>query len=122
GLSLVEFFRAHDRPETAAFIHFDFQPSRLAPIGAWLFHAARFREPLARHDGVLSAIRAHDGPTLVHAAKAGAPGFQAAMYSTQLWRLPIPRPFHTLVGIRPRYREPFVSALGARAARLEQWH
>jgi SAM-dependent methyltransferase len=122
GAALADFFRDHDRPETAAFVHFDFQPSRLAPLGAWLFHAARFREPLARHDGVLSAARAHDGPTLVAAAKRGAPGFQVAVYGARLWSLPIPRPFHTLVGIRPPHCGAFVRALGPRATRLGQWH
>lgn len=122
GEALAEFFRAHERPETAGFVHFDFQPSPLAPLGAWVFHAARFREPLARHDGVLSAIRAHDGPTLLSAAKRGAPGLDVAIYSARLWRLPVPRPFHTLVGVRPAYREAFVRELGARAARLDAWH
>lgn len=122
GAALAEFFRAQDKAETATFVHFDFQPSFLAPFGAWIFHAARFREPLARHDGVLSAVRAHDGRALLSAAKQGAPGFQSAMYSTRLWGLPIPRPFHTLVGVRPHYRETFVRALGQRAARLGPWH
>jgi SAM-dependent methyltransferase len=121
GEALTEFFSAHDRPETAAFIHFDFQPSWLAPVGSWIFHVARFREPLARHDGVLSAIRAYDGPTLVHAAKKGAPSFAVALYSARLWFLPIPRPFHTVIGIRPSYREAFVRALGRRATRLQEW-
>jgi SAM-dependent methyltransferase len=121
GPALAEFFRAHDRSGTAAFVHFDFQPSALAPVGAWLFHAARFREPLARHDGVLSAARAHDGPTLVNAAKTGAPSFQVAMYSARLWGLPIARPFHTLSGIRPEYRDAFMRDLGSRAGRLGTW-
>jgi SAM-dependent methyltransferase len=122
GPALAEFFRGHDRPETLGFVHFDFQPSPLAPVGAWVFHAARFREPLARHDGVLSAVRAHDGRTLLEGAKAGAPGFDVAVYGAWLWVLPIPRPFHTLVGVLPRVRPAFVRALGRRAARLQPWH
>ena len=121
GPLLAAFFRGHERAETAAFAHFDFQPSPLAPFGSWLFHAARFSEPLAKHDGVVSAVRAHDGQTLVNAAKAGAPSFQATMYSTRLWFLPIPRSFHALVGIRPTSREAFVRALGRRAGRLGVW-
>jgi hypothetical protein len=41
------------------------------------------------------------------------------MFSTRLWRLPIPRAFHTLIGIRRELRDAFVSALGRRASRLE---
>lgn len=121
GAALADFFREHDRPPTQAFAHFDFQPSVLAPFGSWLFHAARMREPLAKHDGVLSAIRAHPGRVLVEAARAGAPGFLSALYSTRLYFLPIPRSFHTLVGIRRQHRDAFGRRLGGRAARLGAW-
>ena len=82
----------------------------------------RFREVLARHDGVLSAVRAHNGRTLLDAAKLGAPRFDVAVYGARLWFLPVPRPFHTLVGVLPRFRPAFVQALGQRAARLQSWH
>jgi SAM-dependent methyltransferase len=118
GPHLVEFFRQHDQPRASAFLHFDFQPSPLAPFGAWLFHAVRMREPLARHDGVLSAVRAHTASTLLAAAREGAPGFRTAMYGTRLWGLPIPRSFHTLVGLRPALADAFVRRLGPRANRL----
>jgi SAM-dependent methyltransferase len=118
GLDLVGFFREHEQPRAAAFLHFDFQPSVLAPFGAWLFHAVRMREPLARHDGVLSAVRAHSAATLLAAAREGAPGYRAAMYGTRLWFLPIPRSFHTLVGIRPALADALVDRLGDRAGRL----
>jgi hypothetical protein len=121
GQELYSFFSGHERTNTKAFVHFDFQPSPLAHIGSWLFHAARFSEPLAKHDGVVSAIRAHNSETLVNAAKAGAPSFQATMFSTRLWFLPIPRSFHVLLGLRPTYREAFVSALDKRAERLAEW-
>ncbi|HYJ45369.1 MAG TPA: class I SAM-dependent methyltransferase, partial [Pyrinomonadaceae bacterium] len=49
---LFELLKQHDRPETCAFVHFDFHPSPFAPLGSWLFHAVRMREPLAKHDGV----------------------------------------------------------------------
>jgi SAM-dependent methyltransferase len=118
GADLVAFLRQHDRPETQAFAHFDFQPSPLAPFGAWLFHAARMRDPLSKHDGVLSAVRAHSGKTLVQAAREGAPSFVSAMFGERLFFLPIPRSMHTLVGIRPRQMAAFVRALGPRASRL----
>lgn len=121
GDALIEFLHAHEQSGICAFLHFDFQPSPVAPLGSWLFHAVRYREPLAKHDGVLSAVRAHTGQTLVKAAEEGAPGFLSTMYSTCLWFLPIPRAFHTLIGIRPAYKEAFVRALGPRAGRLGSW-
>ncbi|MCA1558299.1 MAG: class I SAM-dependent methyltransferase [Acidobacteria bacterium] len=118
GHGLTELLAQHDRPETCAFIHFDFHPSPFAPLGSWLFHAVRMREPLAKHDGVLSAVRAHKSPHLLEAAKAAAPGFVSAIYGTRLWGLPIPRVFHSLVGIRPEYRESFLRHMGSRIASL----
>lgn len=121
GDALPAFFRSHDRPETRAFVHFDFLPSPLAPFGSWLFHAVRMRDPLAKHDGVVSAVRAYAGAELLRAAGDGAPGFDRAMYNTRLWGLPIPRAFHSLIGLRPEYRESFVRALGPRRSRLGAW-
>ncbi|MEK7485098.1 MAG: class I SAM-dependent methyltransferase [Planctomycetota bacterium] len=121
GQGLTDFFQAHERPETLGFAHFDFQPSPLAPLGAWLFHITRFREPLARHDGVLSAIRAHSGKTLLEAVRSGTPDFASTLYNTKLGDSPIPRPFQTLLGIRPVYQEAFVNALKRRASRIQGW-
>ncbi|MDQ3818023.1 MAG: class I SAM-dependent methyltransferase, partial [Acidobacteriota bacterium] len=118
GRALVELLKQHNRQETCAFVHFDFHPSVLAPLGSWLFHAARMREPLARHDGVLSAIRAHKSLYLLEAARTAAPDFVSAIYGTRLWGLPIPRVFHALVGIRPGYRESFLKHMGNRVASL----
>lgn len=119
GEGLVSFFRNHEQAPVEAFVHFDFQPSPLAPLGAWLFHAVRMREPLSKHDGVLSAARAHPACVLLDAARTGAPGFASGMYGVRLWRLPIPRSFHTLVGLRPRHVDAFRTRLGRRARRLE---
>ena len=108
----------HCRPETCAFIHFDFHSSPMAPLGSWLFHAVRMREPLARHDGVLSAVRAHESRYLLDVTRSAAPEFISAIYGTRLWRLPIPRVFHSLVGIRPEYRDAFLNNMGKRIASL----
>jgi SAM-dependent methyltransferase len=116
--ALREFFTRHDRPESLAFAHFDFQPSFFAPIGSWFFHLVRMRLPLARHDGVVSAARAHRAGTLLTAARTGAPGFITRMFGARLWKLPVPRIMHTIVGIRPAYHDALVDALGARAGRL----
>ena len=118
GWGLIELLRQHNRQETRAFVHFDFHPSPLAPLGSWLFHAVRMREPLARHDGVLSAVRAHKSRDLLDAARTAAPDFVSAIYGTRLWRLPIPRVFHALVGVRPVYREAFIQHMGGRIASL----
>jgi SAM-dependent methyltransferase len=116
--SLAHLLQQHCRPETCAFVHFDFHSSPMAPLGSWLFHAVRMREPLAKHDGVLSAVRAHKSRYLLDAAKTAAPEFVSVIYGTRLWRLPIPRVFHSLVGIRPIYREDFLRNMGSRIASL----
>jgi len=100
GPALVEFLSRHQRPETHAFLHFDFQPSFLAPYGSWFFHILRMRTRVARHDGVLSAVRAHAAETLVQAARSAAPEFASGMYGVKIWNTPLPRVFHTLIGVR----------------------
>jgi len=100
GPALSEFLGRHQRPETLAFLHFDFQPSFLAPYGSWFFHILRMRTRVARHDGVLSAVRAHTAETLVQAARSGAPQFASGMYGVKIWNTPLRRVFHTLIGVR----------------------
>ncbi|MBC7932398.1 MAG: class I SAM-dependent methyltransferase [Rubrivivax sp.] len=118
GEALTHLFRQQEEARASAFLHFDFQPSPFAPIGSWLFHCLRMRQPLARHDGVLSAVRAHTAQRLLAAAREGAPDFQVSMCGTRLWGTPIPRAFHALVGARPRVWDAFVAALGRRASSL----
>ena len=45
--ALSYLLQQHCRAETCAFVHFDFHSSPMAPLGSWLFHAVRMREPLA---------------------------------------------------------------------------
>jgi len=116
--NLSYLLQQHCRAETCAFVHFDFHSSPMAPLGSWLFHAVRMREPLARHDGVLSAVRAHKSRYLLDVTRSAAPEFVSAIYGTRLWRMPIPRVFHSLVGIRPKYREAFLRNMGTRVASL----
>lgn len=110
--------KQHCRPATCAFVHFDFHSSPMAPLGSWLFHAVRMREPLAKHDGVLSAARAHKSHYLLETTRSAAPEFVSAIYGTQLWRMPVPRVFHSLVGIRPEFHKAFISNMGPRIASL----
>lgn len=116
--NLSYLLQQHCRAETCAFVHFDFHSSPMAPLGSWLFHAVRMREPLAKHDGVLSAVRAHKSRYLLEVTRSAAPEFFSAIYGTSLWRTPIPRVFHSLVGIRPKYREAFLRNMGTRIASL----
>ena len=72
------FFAAQQRLGVAAFAHWDIDPGPWATVGAWVFHRARMREPVSRHDGVLSARRAHPAATLLQAARAGAGGYRTS--------------------------------------------
>jgi len=118
GTDLETFLRRHEREETQAFFHFDFQPWRLAPAGSLFFHWLRMRTAIARHDGVLSAARAHTAKTLVEAARRGAPGFASGIYGARIWNTPAPRVFHTLVGLRRPLVEKFNEQLWRRKGRL----
>jgi len=118
GNDLLGLFSQHVRPETRAFLHFDFHQTLLAPYGSWLFHVVRMRHPLARYDGVLSAVRAYQAHELLAAARAATPGFKSAVYGVRLWGLPIPRAFHSLIGIRHEYHDAFLARLGSKAASL----
>ncbi|MFF1482889.1 class I SAM-dependent methyltransferase [Streptomyces sp. NPDC058301] len=57
GPALDGFFRSQAASPAQAFCHFDIAATRIAPLGAWIFHRARMRHPLGRHDGVASARR-----------------------------------------------------------------
>lgn len=118
GQNLVHFFGQHDIPTALGFAHFDFQPTIFAWPGAWLFHFIRMREPLSKHDGVVSARRAHTADTLISAARSTS--FQCALYSRRLGPFPIPRVFQAVVGLRPHLVAPFRTALGRRVGRLEE--
>ena len=117
GEELANFFRRHELPETQGFLYYDFQPSFLAAPGSWFFHVVRMRTGLARHDGVLSAVRVHSAETLVETARAASPGFACGMYGRRIWRTPLPRVFHTLVGLRRELIPEFRRALGRRGGR-----
>jgi SAM-dependent methyltransferase len=120
GPALAGFFARHERPETLAFLYWDFQPSLLAGPGSWFFHVIRMRTALARHDGVLSAVRVHTAAELLAAAQAASAGFASAMYGQKIWRTTLPRVFHALVGLRPALMPEFRKALGLRVSRLRK--
>lgn len=99
-----------------ALVHFDILPSWLTPLGAWLFHVARMREPLARHDGVRSALRAHTGAALLDAARAE--GWSVALFDGRVPLVPIHRVMHAVVGVRSAIAQPIAERL---APRLGPW-
>lgn len=97
---LEEFFAAQARLGVAAFAHWDIAPCLWSTLGAWVFHQARMREPVSRHDGVLSARRAYPAGTLEAAARSGAPGYDVRVPEGSRWHpraLDVLRP---VVGIR----------------------
>lgn len=85
GSVLEEFFAAQARLGVAAFAHWDIAPCAWSTLGAWVFHQARMREPVSRHDGVMSARRAHPAQVLEAAARAGAPGYDARVLEGWRW-------------------------------------
>ncbi|MGH3396576.1 MAG: methyltransferase domain-containing protein [Streptosporangiaceae bacterium] len=98
---LAGFFAAQARLGVAAFAHWDIAPCPWSTLGAWVFHQARMREPVSRHDGVLSARRSYPAAALLAAARAGAPGYDIQVPEGPRWHpraLDVLRP---VIGIRP---------------------
>ncbi|WP_275292299.1 class I SAM-dependent methyltransferase [Amycolatopsis sp. La24] len=114
--ALPEFFRAQDRAGTEAFIHYDIAATRLAPFSAWLFHRARMREPLGRHDGVASARRAHSDAALSAAAQAA--GMETFLFEATRYTNPLCAAMRPVVGLRPQLTGEVLRALGRRARGL----
>lgn len=97
---LAAFFHAQAQLRVAAFAHWDIAPCLWSTLGAWVFHQARMREPISRHDGVLSARRAHPADVLVAAAAQGAADYQVEVREGSRWHpraLDVLRP---IVGVR----------------------
>ena len=98
---LAGFFAAQAALDVAAFAHWDIVPCAWSTLGAWVFHQARMREPVSRHDGVMSARRAHPAQVLLAAARAGAPDYAARVLEGGRWQ---PRAIDVLrpvVGVSP---------------------
>lgn len=89
---LATFFAAHQRSGIAAFAHWDIVPSRWATLGAWVFHRARMREPVSRHDGVMSVRRAYPTNRLLDLARSAAPDYAISAGGSRLGALDVLRP------------------------------
>lgn len=105
----------------AAMLHCDIKASWAAPFGSWVFHHARMREPLARHDGVLSAVRAHPGDVLLSAARNEGRPLRYALLDGAPSPLPILRTLQVLVGLQSGLESDFRAALGPMARRLGEF-
>lgn len=121
GEALGAFFGHQAVRAPVGFAHFDVQASWAAPVGSWLFHRARMREPIAQHDGVLSAVRAHPTGRLLEAARTGGPGYTVAQLNPRIPALPMLRALHAIVGVRPPLRDAFVAHLGDWSRKLGAW-
>lgn len=116
---LERFFAAQGQSQALGFLHTDTLPSWLAPIGSWLFHQARMREPLARHDGVLSAERAHSPRDLVTAARGACPSFWLGVLDGKRRLFPILHVLQTLIGARETVAGAFRHHMGPLFSRVE---
>jgi SAM-dependent methyltransferase len=119
GNALEKVFAQHEAAGVCAFAHFDIRPSRLAPLGSWLFHQARMREPLARFDGFWSTVRAHDAATLRAAVAAGAPSFATGTLDARPGLYALLRIFQGVVGVRAASCADLAQALAGLGRRFE---
>jgi 2-polyprenyl-3-methyl-5-hydroxy-6-metoxy-1,4-benzoquinol methylase len=117
GPALERFLRAQCHPSTLASVHYDITPTWAAPIGAWLFHMARMRVPLARHDGIRSAHRAH--PDAVLASAALGTGRTVAFFERPSPWMPMLRVLRPLVMLQPPVLPPLLRHLGPLASHLD---
>jgi len=102
GDDLVRLFAEHERSKALGFVHVDIRPSKVAPIGSWIFHQARMREPLAKWDGYWSAVRAHTAETLTSAVREGAPTFRVATLDANPGIYMVVRIFQAIAGVRKK--------------------
>ncbi|WRZ87983.1 class I SAM-dependent methyltransferase [Streptomyces sp. NBC_01007] len=116
GSALADFFQAQAASPAYAFCHFDIAATPLAPLGAWIFHRARMRNPLGRHDGVVSARRAHSDETLLRTA--AVPGIRALLYEPRGAANPFCTTLRPIIGVRPHLEAPLRRALGRDARRM----
>ncbi len=118
GPDLPDFFARQHAAGAAACFHFDVAPTWLTPLGAWVFHRARMREPLARHDGVRSALRAHSDTDLLDAIASGAPGWVPLIFDATGRRLAVLNVMRPAIGMNPELVEPYKQSLGPLSRRL----
>jgi hypothetical protein len=119
GDDLAAVFAAHERSRAVGFVHVDVRPSPIAPLGSWVFHRARMREPLARFDGVQSVVRAHPADAICEAAARGAPGFALATLDARPGVGGLLRIFQAVLGVRGTSGDRLSAAYRGFARRFE---
>lgn len=119
GAELPLFFKRQFDAGAQACFHFDVAPTWLSSLGAWVFHRARMREPLARHDGVRSALRAHSDNDLITALNEGAPEWASLIFDSTKKRPAIMNIMRPVIGMAPALEVPYRTALGQLSSRLE---
>ena len=97
---LEAFFREQADLNVDAFAHWDVDPSPWSTLGAWVFHRARMREAVSRHDGVLSARRAHRATTLLRTSRTLAGGYLLACRDAPLGRPRLTNALRPVTGVR----------------------
>ena len=97
----------------SGYVHWDVATGPLTSLGARLFHQARMREPLARHDGVISARRAYDDDALVSAVRDATPDLVPLVVDPSPRRNPLVTVLRPIIGLRPDLVEPFLTAAPA---------
>lgn len=115
---LGDFFTQQRRAGAQAVMHFDVAPTVLSPIGAWVFHWARMREPLARHDGVRSALRAHTDDDLVTELHRGVPEWQPLLFDATTTRSAVLNVMRPIIGMDAARVDRFRDELGDFGHRL----
>lgn len=119
GADLGRFFAEQLAERPAGFVHCDIKPSWAAPIGAFIFHHARMREPLAKIDGVLSARRAHTGERLVEAARPHAADYRLYLFDAEHETLPVLKVMQAVIGVREELAAAFEAGLGPLRGRVK---
>lgn len=112
GADLHRFFERQHATGAAALVHLDVAPTSLTGIGAWLFHRTRMREPVARHDGVVSARRAHDDEVLVEAVRRAAPTMVPVVVDGRGSRCAVLRVLRAVLALRADLVDPFLAHAG----------
>ena len=84
-VELEWFFGRQASLGVAGFAHWDIAPCLWSTAGAWIFHQARMREPISRHDGTMSARRAHPAEVLLAVARGAAPDYAPEVLEGPRW-------------------------------------
>jgi len=118
GESLRDFFAQQRATDAAALVHFDIQPTWLSPFGAFIFHHARFAEPLGQHDGWCSARRAHTGGQLITAATDPSGEWLSTLFDHHDSIVPVFRVMQAVLSLRADLVDDVVARIDFDPSRL----